>query len=257
MTAFKAPDDFILTTRGLSKTFGGLAAVSNVDLEVRRGTIHAMIGPNGAGKTTCFNLLTKFLPPTKGSIVFDGKEITRERPDQIARLGLVRSFQISAVFSDLSALTNVRIAMQRKRGRSFDFWRSEETLRPLNEAAMHLLETVGLAHLADTPAGELAYGQKRALELATTLALEPKMLLLDEPMAGMGREELSRVEALVRKAAVNRTILMVEHNLSVVAALSDRITVLAAGRILADGPYATVSKDPAVIEAYIGSGNHG
>ena len=249
--------DVILATRGLSKAFGGLAAVSDVDLEVRRGTIHAMIGPNGAGKTTCFNLLTKFLPPTKGSIVFDGKDITRDRPDQIARQGLVRSFQISAVFSGLSALDNVRIAMQRKRGRSFDFWRSEESLRPMNDAAMQLLDDVGLAHVADVPAGELAYGHKRALELATTLALEPKMMLLDEPMAGMGREDLARIEALIRKAAVDRTILMVEHNLSVVAALSDRITVLARGRVLADGDYNTVSKDPAVIEAYIGSGRHG
>lgn len=255
-TASTVTSDVILRTRGLSKEFGGLKAVSDVDLDVRRGTIHAVIGPNGAGKTTCFNLLTKFLPPTRGSIVFDGRDITRERPDQIARQGLVRSFQISAVFSALSALTNVRIALQRKRGRSFDFWRSEESLRPLDDAAMQLLESVGLAQFADVPAVELAYGHKRALELATTIALDPKMMLLDEPMAGMGREDLAKVEAVIRKAAVGRTILMVEHNLSVVAALSDRITVLARGRVLADGDYATVSKDPAVIEAYIGSGRH-
>jgi branched-chain amino acid transport system ATP-binding protein len=257
MSTASTSSDVILMTRGLSKEFGGLAAVNDVNLEVRRGTIHAMIGPNGAGKTTCFNLLTKFLPPTKGSIIFDGKDITHERPDQIARLGLARSFQISAVFPNLSALTNVRIAVQRKRGRSFDFWRSEESLRPLNDAAMQLLETVGLAEVAAIAAGELAYGHKRALELATTLALEPKMLLLDEPMAGMGREDFKKIEDLIRRAAVNRTILMVEHNLSVVAALSDRITVLARGRVLADGDYSTVSKDPTVIEAYIGSGRHG
>jgi branched-chain amino acid transport system ATP-binding protein len=216
-----------------------------------------MIGPNGAGKTTCFNLLTKFIAPSKGSIVFDGEDITRDRPDQIARRGLVRSFQISAVFPNLSALTNVRIAIQRKRGRSFDFWRSEESLQPLNDASMQLLEDVGLADVAHVTAGELAYGHKRALELATTLALEPKMLLLDEPMAGMGREDFSKIESVIRKAAVDRTILMVEHNLSVVAALSDRITVLSRGRVLADGDYQTVSKDPAVIEAYIGSSRHG
>ncbi|ETR78567.1 amino acid ABC transporter ATP-binding protein [Afipia sp. P52-10] len=257
MTAASPPHgDIILATRGLSKAFGGLKAVSDVDLQVRRGTIHAMIGPNGAGKTTCFNLLTKFLAPTDGSILFDGCDITHQRPDQIARQGLVRSFQISAVFSGLSALANVRIALQRKRGASFAFWRSEETLRPLNDAAMQLLDTVGLADVAATPAAELAYGHKRALELATTLALDPKMMLLDEPMAGMGREDLARIEAVIRKAAVNRTILMVEHNLSVVAALSDRITVLARGRVLADGDYQTVSQNPAVVEAYIGSARH-
>jgi branched-chain amino acid transport system ATP-binding protein len=256
-TASPDSGDVILAARGLAKEFGGLKAVNDVDLDVRRGSIHAMIGPNGAGKTTCFNLLTKFLSPTRGSIVFDGQDITRQRPDQIARRGLVRSFQISAVFANLSALENVRIPIQRKRGGSFDFWRSEVALQPLNDAAMQLLEEVGLADVAGVPAGELAYGQKRALELATTLALEPKMLLLDEPMAGMGREDFTRIEALIRKAAVNRTILMVEHNLSVVAALSDRITVLARGRVLADGDYATVAKDPAVIEAYIGTAGHG
>lgn len=252
-----ASSDVILMARGLAKEFGGLKAVNGVDLDVRRGSIHAMIGPNGAGKTTCFNLLTKFLAPTRGSIVFDGQDITRQRPDQIARRGLVRSFQISAVFANLSALENVRIPIQRKRGGSFDFWRSEAALQPLNDAAMQLLEEVGLADVANIPAGELAYGHKRALELATTLALEPKMLLLDEPMAGMGREDFARIESLIRKAAVNRTILMVEHNLSVVAALSDRITVLARGRVLADGDYATVAKDPTVIEAYIGTSKHG
>jgi branched-chain amino acid transport system ATP-binding protein len=256
-TASPDSGDVILAARGLAKEFGGLKAVNDVDLDVRRGSVHAMIGPNGAGKTTCFNLLTKFLPPTRGSIVFDGQDITRQRPDQIARRGLVRSFQISAVFANLSALENVRIPIQRKRGGSFDFWRSETALQPLNDAAMQLLEEVGLADVANVPAGELAYGQKRALELATTLALEPKMLLLDEPMAGMGREDFTRIEALIRKAAINRTVLMVEHNLSVVAALSDRITVLARGRVLADGDYATVAKDPAVIEAYIGTAKHG
>jgi branched-chain amino acid transport system ATP-binding protein len=247
-------DDVILSTSGLTKDFGGFTAVSGVDLKVMRGTIHALIGPNGAGKTTCFNLLTKFLSPTKGAIVFNGRDITREQPADIARLGLVRSFQISAVFPQLSVLTNVRVALQRKRGDSFDFWRSEDVLKSLEGEAMQLLDSVGLASYAGLTAGELSYGRKRALEIATTLALDPEMLLLDEPMAGMGREDVERIAALIKKVSANRTILMVEHNLSVVATLSDRITVLARGQILAEGDYASVSKDPRVIEAYIGSG---
>jgi len=246
--------DVILSTSGLTKEFGGFTAVNGVDLQVKRGTIHALIGPNGAGKTTCFNLLTKFLAPTSGAIIYNGRDITREKPAEIARLGLVRSFQISAVFPQLSVLTNVRIALQRKRGDSFDFWRSEEVLRPLDEEAMRLLEAVGLSSFAALPAVELSYGRKRALEIATTLALDPEMMLLDEPMAGMGREDVERIEALIRKVAANRTILMVEHNLSVVASLSDRITVLARGQVLAEGDYAAVSTNPLVIEAYIGSG---
>jgi len=249
-----AAEDIILSTSGLTKEFGGFTAVNGVDLKVRRGSIHALIGPNGAGKTTCFNLLTKFLPPTKGSIVYNGRDITREKPAEIARLGLVRSFQISAVFPQLSVLKNVRIALQRRRGDSFDFWRSDEVLSELDGEAMRLVEAVGLASFAELPAVELSYGRKRALEIATTLALDPEMMLLDEPMAGMGREDVERIEALIRKVSKNRTILMVEHNLSVVASLSDRITVLARGQILAEGDYATVSKDPRVVEAYIGSG---
>lgn len=247
-------EDIILSTSGLTKEFAGFTAVNGVDLKVRRGSIHALIGPNGAGKTTCFNLLTKFLAPTKGSIVYNGKDITRQKPAEIARLGLVRSFQISAVFPQLSVMKNVRIALQRKRGDSFDFWRSEDVLKSLDAEALRLVEAVGLSTFADLPAGELSYGRKRALEIATTLALDPEMLLLDEPMAGMGREDVERIEALIRKVSANRTILMVEHNLSVVASLSDRITVLARGQVLAEGDYATVSKDPRVVEAYIGSG---
>jgi len=251
-------EDIILSTSGLTKEFRGFTAVNGIDLKVKRGTIHALIGPNGAGKTTCFNLLTKFLSPSKGSIVYNGRDITREKPAEIARLGLVRSFQISAVFPQLSVKTNVRIALQRSRGDSFDFWRSEEVLKPLDEEALRLVEAVGLSAFAELPAVELSYGRKRALEIATTLALDPEMMLLDEPMAGMGREDVERIEALIRKVSKNRTILMVEHNLSVVASLSDRITVLARGQVLAEGDYATVSKDPRVIEAYIGSGvGHG
>jgi branched-chain amino acid transport system ATP-binding protein len=249
-------DDIILATEGLTKEFKGFVAVKDVALKVRRGSIHALIGPNGAGKTTCFNLLTKFLIPTEGSITYNGRDITRHKPADIARLGLVRSFQISAVFPHLTVLENVRIALQRKRGDSFDFWRSERVLADLNGEARALIEAVGLGDFAAVPAVELPYGRKRALELATTLALDPEMMLLDEPMAGMGHEDVDRIAALIRRVSANRTILMVEHNLSVVATLSNWITVLARGRVLAEGDYATVSKDARVIEAYIGAAGH-
>ncbi|MDB5592948.1 ABC transporter ATP-binding protein [Enterovirga sp.] len=249
-------DDIILSTQGLGKDFKGFTAVGEVELKVRRGSIHALIGPNGAGKTTCFNLLTKFLQPSRGSIVYNGRDITAMKPADVARLGLVRSFQISAVFGHMTVLENVRIALQRRlRGDGFDFWRSETVLRELNDEAMGLIEAVGLTGLADAVAVELPYGRKRALEIATTLALEPEMLLLDEPMAGMAHEDVDRTSALIRRVSANRTVLMVEHNLSVVASLSDRITVLARGNVLAEGDYAAVSKDPRVVEAYIGAGH--
>ncbi|HEX8741330.1 MAG TPA: ABC transporter ATP-binding protein [Casimicrobiaceae bacterium] len=247
--------DIILETRGLTKEFKGFVAVNNVDLAIRRGTIHALIGPNGAGKTTCFNLLTHFLVPSRGTIFYNGREITGARPATIAKLGLVRSFQISAVFPHLSVLENVRIALQRKRGASLDFWRSERVLRALDARARELIDAVGLGGFEETAAGELPYGRKRALEIATTLALDPEMMLLDEPTAGMTHEDVERIAVLIRKVAANRTVLMVEHNLSVVSNLSDHITVLARGEILADGDYATVSKNPAVIEAYLGGGH--
>jgi branched-chain amino acid transport system ATP-binding protein len=249
------PADLILETHGLTKEFRGFVAVRDVNLRVRRGTIHALIGPNGAGKTTCFNLLTHFLAPTAGRIAFNGRDITGSRPADIARLGLVRSFQISAVFPHLSVLENVRIALQRRRGRSFDFWRSERVLDGLNVRGRELLEAVGLTAFAAVPAVELPYGRKRALEIATTLALEPEMLLLDEPTAGMAHEDVGRISALIKKAAANRTVLMVEHNLSVVENISDTITVLSRGEVLAEGDYETVSRNPAVIEAYMGSGH--
>jgi len=248
-------EDDILVTDGLSKSFGDFRAVSDVSLRVKRGTIHALIGPNGAGKTTCFNMLTKFIAPSAGRITFNGRDITSTRPADVARLGLVRSFQISAVFPHLTALENVRIALQRKRGDSFDFWRSKSTLEHLNDRAMELLESVGLTPFAFARAGEISYGRKRALELATTLAIEPEMMLLDEPMAGMGHEDIDRVAALIKRVSANRTILMVEHNLQVVANLSQRITVLTRGRVLAEGDYATVSQNPAVREAYMGAGH--
>jgi branched-chain amino acid transport system ATP-binding protein len=248
-------DDVILETEGLTKEFRGFVAVKNVGLRVRRGTIHALIGPNGAGKTTCFNLLTHFLAPTRGRIRFNGREITGSRPADIARLGLVRSFQISAVFLHLSVLENVRVALQRKRGGSFDFWRSERVLEGLNGKALELIDAVGLGAFARTPAVELPYGRKRALEIATTLALDPEMMLLDEPTAGMAHEDVERISALIKRVAANRTVLMVEHNLSVVENLSDTITVLARGEVLAEGDYQTVARSPEVIQAYMGSGH--
>ena len=247
--------EYIIETRGLTKEFKGFVAVNNVDLKVRRGTIHALIGPNGAGKTTCFNLITKFLPPTRGEILYNGNDITRDKPYEIAVKGLVRSFQISATFPHLTVLENVRVALQRKLGTSFHFWRPESSVDVLNERTLELLEEVGLANYAYLPAVELPYGRKRALEIATTIALEPEMLLLDEPMAGMGREDVARISALIRKVAKNRTVLMIEHNLSVVADLSDIITVLRGGEILAEGPYAEVSQNPSVMEAYMGTGH--
>ena len=248
--------DPILAAYGLTKEFRGFLAVNDVDLHVARGTIHALIGPNGAGKTTCFNLLTKFLQPTRGKIVFNGRDISAMQPADIARMGLVRSFQISAVFPHMTALENVRIALQRRdRGDSFDFWRSERALGALNDGALSLLDDVGLSEFSDSFASELPYGRKRALEIATTLALDPEMLLLDEPMAGMTQQDIDRITALIRRVARDRTILMVEHNLSVVADLSDTITVLARGAVLAEGDYETVSKDERVIEAYIGVGH--
>jgi branched-chain amino acid transport system ATP-binding protein len=247
--------DLILVTEDLTKEFAGFVAVNGVQLQVKRGTIHALIGPNGAGKTTCFNLLTKFLAPTRGRIRFKDQDITAMQPADVARLGLVRSFQISAVFPHMTVLENVRIALQRARGGSFDFWRSTAVLKQFNERAMELIADVGLSSFADWIAVELPYGRKRALEIATTLALDPEMLLLDEPTAGMGHEDIARIAQLIKRVSANRTVLMVEHNLSVVADISDTITVLTRGRVLAEGNYDTVSANAEVREAYMGVGH--
>jgi branched-chain amino acid transport system ATP-binding protein len=244
----------LLRTEALTKSFAGFIAVQNVSLDVKRGSIHALIGPNGAGKTTFFNLLTRFLAPTGGRIFYKGREITNSRPHEIARLGMVRSFQLSAVFPHLSVLENVRVALQRFRGDNFSFWKSDSVLNEMNDRARAILADVGLEAQANLVASELPYGRKRALELATTLALEPELLLLDEPTSGMAHEDIGRIVDLIRRVAHNRTVLMVEHNLSVVADLSHRITVMQRGEILADGTYAEVSKNPAVIEAYMGTG---
>jgi branched-chain amino acid transport system ATP-binding protein len=248
-----ASGDTLLETRQLTKEFKGFVAVSQVDMKVQRGHIHALIGPNGAGKTTYFNLLTKFLIPTSGQILFKGQDITLEKPAQIARRGVIRSFQISATFPHLTVLQNVRIGLQRQLGTSLHFWKSERSLEGLNERAMQLLDTVGLADVADYVTVELPYGRKRALEIATTLAMEPELMLLDEPTQGMGHEDVERVTDLIKKVSANRTILMVEHNMNVVARIADTISVLQRGQIIAEGPYEVVSKNPQVLEAYMGS----
>ena len=245
--------DKVLETRGLCMEFKGFAAVSDVDLSVRRGEIHALIGPNGAGKTTVFNLLTKFLVPTRGHILFNGHDITAEKSAQIARRGIIRSFQISATFPHLTVLENVRIGLQRKLGTSFHFWRSERSLEKLTPRVMELLETVGLTEFADSVTVELPYGRKRALEIATTLAMDPELMLLDEPTQGMGHEDVERVTQLIKRVSANRTVLMVEHNMNVVAEIADTITVLARGEVIAEGPYDQVSRDAKVLEAYMGS----
>jgi len=243
----------ILETTNLTKEFKGFTAVSAVNLQVQRGHIHALIGPNGAGKTTCFNLLTKFLVPTSGRILFNNRDITKAQPAQIARMGIIRSFQISAVFPHLTVLQNVRIGLQRELGTSFYFWQSERSLSRLNERAMHLLAEVDLEAFADTVTADLPYGRKRALEIATTLAMEPELMLLDEPTQGMGHEDVHRVTALIKKVSAGRTILMVEHNMNVVAGICDRISVLQRGAMLAEGTYAEVSNNPQVMEAYMGT----
>ena len=248
--------DTIIETQGLTKSFSGFAAVSGVDLKVRTGTIHALIGPNGAGKSTVFNLLTRFLPVSAGRIFFKGEDITRRDPALVAQGGMVRSFQISSTFPQLSLRENVRIALQRPLRVAYCFWRSEKTLAALNARADELLEAVGLTRWRDLRAADLSYGRKRALELATTLALDPEVMLLDEPMSGLGHEDIDRITRLIRQVAAGRTLLMVEHNLKVVAELSDIITVLARGKVLAEGNYATVAADPQVRSAYMGS-SHG
>jgi branched-chain amino acid transport system ATP-binding protein len=245
-------DDYILQATGLGKSFRGFDAVRGVDLHVRRGSVHALIGPNGAGKTTCFNLLTRFLPVTTGRIVFDGRDITSLDPASVARMGLVRSFQISAVFRQLSVFDNLRVALLGHAGGSLAFWQHRRALDRFNRRAEELIAAVSLERWADRAAAELPYGRKRALELATTLALEPRLVLLDEPTSGLGHEDIAPVTRLIGEVARRCTVLMVEHNMKVVADLSDRITVLQAGEVLAEGPYEMVSRDPRVLEAYVG-----
>lgn len=242
----------ILAAHGLGKSFGAFTAVKSVDLSVTEGSIHGLIGPNGAGKTTVFNLLTKALSPTAGSITFRNRDITALQPAEVARLGIVRSFQISATFPHMTVRDNLRVALQRKAGLATQIWLSLNALRRLDERADELIASVGLSSFTNTPAAELSYGRKRALELATTFALEPDLLLLDEPMAGMAHEDIDGIADLIRRMAVGRTVVMIEHNLSVVSSLCDFITVLQRGEIIAHGSYAEVSADPLVRQAYLG-----
>ena len=246
-------DIYILQTHELVKDFKGFVAVNGVNLNVKRGQIHALIGPNGAGKTTVFNMLTKFLIPTRGQIVFKGQDITTEKPSEVARRGIVRSFQISATFPNLTVMENVRVGLQRSTGMSMHFWRSERSLNKLNDQAMHLLDQVDLGNMADLLAVELPYGRKRALEIATTLAMEPELMLLDEPTQGMGHEDVDRVTQLIKKVSSNRTILMVEHNMNVVSKIAETISVLQRGQVIAEGSYSEVSQNPQVLEAYMGT----
>jgi branched-chain amino acid transport system ATP-binding protein len=254
--ALQMSSNTILETRDLIKEFKGFVAVNGVNLSVQRGQIHALIGPNGAGKTTVFNLLTKFLIPTRGQILFNGHDITGEKPSQVARRGIVRSFQISATFPNLTVMENVRIGLQRATGVSLHFWRSERSLNQLNDQAMALLDQVDLGSMADLTAVELPYGRKRALEIATTLAMDPELMLLDEPTQGMGHEDVDRVTQLIKKVGANRTILMVEHNMNVVSKIADTISVLQRGQVIAEGPYAVVSQNPQVLEAYMGTADN-
>ncbi len=243
----------VIEARGLTKSFRGFVAVDNVDLKIRFGGIHALIGPNGAGKTTVFNLLTRFLSPTSGNIMLFGEDITRQSAYAVARKGLVRSFQISATFPHLSVLENLTIAVQRRAVSPSRFWQSSRSLIHLREHAHHFLELVELQKFSEVLAGELPYGHKRALELATTLATDPKVMLLDEPTQGLGIEEVDHITQLIQRFSKDRTVLMVEHNMRMVAAIADRISVLRYGRIIADGSYEEVSNNPQVIEAYLGS----
>jgi branched-chain amino acid transport system ATP-binding protein len=249
----KNQSEYVIETQKLTKEFLGFVAVNDVNLKVKRHTIHAIIGPNGAGKSTCFNLITKFLTPTKGKILFNGIDITNQTPSQIAREGIVRSFQISAVFPHMSVLENVRIGLQRQLGSSFHFWKSDQTLGVLNERALEALDQVGLADYADETAVNLPYGRKRALEIATTVAMNPEVMLLDEPTQGMGHEDVQLVAELIRKVSIGRTIIMVEHNMKVVSNIADTISVLQRGELIAEGNYETVSNNPQVMEAYMGS----
>lgn len=248
--------DTILSTVDLRKQFSGFYAVDGVNISVQRGAVHALIGPNGAGKTTCFNLLTNFIKPSDGTIYYRGKDVTGASPAALANMGMVRSFQISAVFPQMSVLQNVRVALQRERGNSFDFWRSEKILRTYEEDARELLYVVGLEGFEEAAAGTLSYGRKRALEIATTLARQPDVMLLDEPTAGMAAEDIERIVLVLQRVSQNRTLLIVEHNLTVVSRLATWVTVLSRGKVIAEGDYVSISRNEKVKEAYLGSINH-
>ena len=248
----RGPEQPLLETRALVKEFRGFRAVAGVDLRVAEGTVHALVGPNGAGKTTLFNLLTGFLTPSSGQILYQGRDITGRQPEQIAHLGIARSFQITSLFDQMTATEHVELALASPTGLGLRFWRSQRSLDRFRRTALELLDQVGLADRSGQVAGSLAYGQKRALELALALALEPKLLLLDEPTAGMGLEDVDRTIELVRKVSSGRTVVFVDHNMHVVGSLADTVTVLQTGQVLAEGTYAQVRDDERVVTAYLG-----
>jgi len=241
-----------IETHGLVKEFAGFPAVNGVDLRLEAGRVHALVGPNGAGKTSLFNLLTGFLRPTAGRVVILGDDTTGLPPERIARRGVARSFQITSLFDQLTALEHAELALQAASTLGYRFWASEGALDRYRPRARELLVDVGLADLASRPAGKLPYGQKRALELALAIALDPRVLLLDEPTAGMGLEDIRRTIDLIRRARSGRTVVLVEHNMGVVAELADQVIVLQQGRVIAQGTYAAVREDPAVVAAYLG-----
>ena len=242
----------LLEVQGLTKDFRGFRAVDNVDLAVEEGTVHALVGPNGAGKTTLFNMLTGFIKPTAGQIRFAGEDVTGLPPERIARRRMARSFQITSLFEQLTALEHVALALQSSTSLGYRFWQSDRVLDQFKERALAVLGEVGLAEVAGRPVESLPYGQKRALEIALVLALEPRLMLLDEPTSGMSLEDVERMIALIRRVREGRTVVMVEHNMGVVSELADRVTILQRGAVLAEGPYAEVRDDPRVIEAYLG-----
>jgi branched-chain amino acid transport system ATP-binding protein len=243
---------FAVETQALRRDFSGFRAVDGVDLRLEAGRVHALVGPNGAGKTSLFNLLSGFLAPTSGRILLFGEDVTGLRPDRIAARGVARSFQITSLFEELSVLEHVLLALQARTGLGLRFWRDESALRRSEPRARELLAAVDLSAAADLPARALPYGRKRALELALALALEPRLLLLDEPTAGMGVEDVQRTIALVARLRAGRTVVLVEHNMGVVGELADNVVVLQQGRVIAEGPYAAVRRDPAVVTAYLG-----
>lgn len=244
-----------ITTKGLAKQFRGFRAVGGshgVDLSVATGSLHALVGPNGAGKTTLFHMLSGFTRPSTGTIHINGTDVTGWAPEDIARSGVARSFQITSLFLDLTLLDHLELALQGRDGGGNRFWQSDRRLAAYADEAESLLSQVGLAGLGGQLAATLSYGQKRALELALALALSPRVLLLDEPTAGMGVEDVARTIDLIARIKEDRTVVLVEHNMRVVRTLADRVSVLQFGEVLTEGPYDEVRADPSVISAYLG-----
>ena len=244
----------VVETVDLSKSFAGYRAVDGVSLSVASGSIHAIIGPNGAGKTTLFNLLSGFVVPSAGRVILGGRDITGRKPHRIARLGMVRSFQINSIFAHLSVLDNVKVSLEAKTELPTRFWLPGSATKRLDPRALELLAEVGLSGEKGRLAAQLSYGRKLALEIEITLAQDPTILLLDEPTAGMGPEDVSRITKLIERVRAGRTIVLVEHNLRVVAELCDRISVMQRGKVLVEGSYELVRRDPRVIDAYLGGG---